>query len=155
MALATADDVNKTMLSAAGRALTDAERANLAAGDLLDEATDLVVGYLYPNPVPTPTPDTIVRVVALMATAVINRPSSMVPNAQSLNASAYGVTFEAGTTNPGPYLTQALKLRLAPFRGNNGMSVVGLEGESCGIDGGLFGVGYCDDDYDDDLYCGS
>ncbi|AER26307.1 head-to-tail adaptor [Mycobacterium phage OmniCritical] len=109
-ALATAQDVT----TALGRELTGAESA--AVEGLLLEATDLVVGYLHPSSVPTPTPDPITRVVASMVAAVLTRPKSIPHNATQLTADVFSASFESGTTSPGPYLTGAMKLRLNPFR---------------------------------------
>lgn len=109
-ALATADDVR----AALRRDLTETEA--LWVDGLLLEASDLVVGHLNPYPVPSPTPDPIVRVVATMAAAVLKLPANILPETQSLSADAYSVSFAAGATSPGPYLTGALKQRLAPYR---------------------------------------
>lgn len=131
MALAEANDVAKALQ----RDLTSDETASLASGDLLDEASDLVIGYLYPSPVPTPTPAAITRVVAAMAAAVLNRPSSILPNTQALTAQPFGATFEPGAYSPGPYLTAGFKQRLSPFRLGNGMTAIELCSELYREDG--------------------
>ncbi|STZ73039.1 Gp14 [Mycolicibacterium fortuitum] len=113
-------------------ALTAMGRADLA-GDLppldglLAEASDLVDGCLYPSTAPTPTPGAITRVVAAMAAAVLARPSTLLPETQSLTADGFGVTFTPGSGSPGPYLTAALKARLRPYR--LGMASVAMESE--------------------------
>jgi len=113
VAHANADDV-KASLRAIGR---DDVAENLPPVDeLLDEASDLVSGYLWPSQVPTPTPGAITRAVAAMTAAVLTRPSSLLPETQSLSADGFGVTFTPGTGSPGPYLTAALKSRLRPYR---------------------------------------
>ena len=94
---------------------------------LLEEASDLVVGYLDPFEIPTPPPGPIIRVVASMVAAVLNRPSAILPDTQSLTADSYGVTFAQGATSPGPYLTEGLKRRLSPYR--LGAGVVALSSE--------------------------
>lgn len=110
MSLATQDDVR----AALRRELTESEQDWIDG--LLNEASDLVVGYLNPSLVPTPTPAAISRVVAGMVAAVLNRPSGILPDTQSLTSDSYGVTFASGATSPGPYLTQAFKDRLSPYR---------------------------------------
>ncbi|MGQ9349722.1 hypothetical protein [Mycolicibacterium gilvum] len=110
MTLATSQDVQ----TALGRELTADETAAVAG--LLDEATDLVVGYLHPFEVPTPVPAAIVRVVASMTAAVLLRPASIPHEATQLTADVFSASFAPGTTSPGPYLTAALKARLRPFR---------------------------------------
>lgn len=109
MALATEDDV----AAALGRQLTDAERG--AASALLETATDLVTGYLHPCPIPTPTPAAISRVIADMVAAVFSRPAGVLANTSDLSADIYGVKFAEGSTSPTPYLTAALRERLAPY----------------------------------------
>lgn len=110
MALATQDDVR----AALRRDLTTSEEDWLAG--LLEEASDLVVGYLDPYQVPVPTPDPITRVVASMVAAVLTRPANILPETQSLTADSYGIQFNAGATSPGPYLTESFKKRLKPYR---------------------------------------
>ncbi|WP_029925489.1 hypothetical protein [Nocardia otitidiscaviarum] len=109
MALATQADV-ETIL---GRPLTTEEAALVASQ--LDEASDLVLGYLKCPPA-TPTPDAVVRVVAAMVAAVITRPAHTPLNADQVNAGPYGWRFTEGSTAGGPWLTAALKMRLAPYR---------------------------------------
>ncbi|ALF01387.1 head-to-tail adaptor [Mycobacterium phage LilPharaoh] len=113
--LATLDDVR-----AALRALRKPELAESLqeqdAADLLQQASDLVEGYLYPATVPTPTPGPITRVTAAMVAAALIKPSEILPETQTLQADGFGVTFAAGSNSPGPYLTQALKERLRPYR---------------------------------------
>jgi hypothetical protein len=108
--LATQDDVR----AALRRELTATEEEWIGA--VLDEASDLVAGYLDPFQIPSPTPPQIARVVASMAAAVLNRPASILPDTQSLTAHTYGVQFAPGSTSPGPYLTDGFKKRLRPFK---------------------------------------
>lgn len=113
MALASSTDVE----AALGRSLTSAE-ANYAASRL-EQASDLVVGYLgrYPDPVPGP----VVRVVADMVAAVFNKPSITVAD---YDATGYSTAREAAqvhvgvesATTSGPWLTKALRMRLRPWR---------------------------------------
>lgn len=113
MPLATQDDVRNALR----RELTDSEEEWVDS--LIQEAADLVAGYLYPYQIPAETPGEITRVVAGMAAAVINRPANILPDTTSLTADSYGVQFAAGATSPGPYLTQSFKQRLDPFRMKN------------------------------------
>lgn len=108
--LATQDDVR----AALRRDLTENETDWIAG--LLDAASDLVIGYLHPFEIPHPTPGPIARVVAEMAAVVLNRPSTILPDTQSLTADSYGVTFTADSTSPGPRLTAAFKERLRIYR---------------------------------------
>jgi hypothetical protein len=108
--LATQEDVRDALR----RDLTENEE--LWVDSLIAEAGDLVEGYLHPFTVPTVVPDPIKRVVAAMVAAVLNRPSGILPETQSLTADSYGVQFTAGSTSPGPYLTDGFKRRLRPFK---------------------------------------
>lgn len=110
MTLAIQDDVR----AALRRDLTVSEELGVEA--LIEEASDLVRGYLHPYQIPVSTPGPITRVVAAMVAAVLNRPTSILPDTQSLSADSYGVTFAAGATSPGPYLTESFKKRLRPYR---------------------------------------
>lgn len=123
MDLASQDDIEKALR----RELTDSEAESVDG--LAETASDLVVGYLFPCPIPDPTPPAIVRVVADMVAAVLNRPPTQLPDTQSLNAGIFGVNLTPGSTSQGPYLTAAFKQRLKPFRCGNGMVSVQLGSE--------------------------
>lgn len=113
MALATEDDV----VAALGRSLTSTESG--VVENLLDEASDLVVGYLGFSP--DPVPGAVARVVASMVVAVLLKPSVSVAD---YDASGYSTAREAASvrvgvesaTTTGPWLTNALRERLRPFR---------------------------------------
>jgi hypothetical protein len=113
MAFATAVDV----VAALGRSLTSAESA--AVDNQLDQATDLVVGYL--GATPDPVPGAVTRVVATMVAAVFTKPAV---TTSDYNATGYNVVREVATvqvgtesaTTTGPWLTNALKMRLSPYR---------------------------------------
>jgi hypothetical protein len=109
VALATQADVEAIL----GRELTEQEAEHVVSQ--LDEASDLVLGYLRCPPA-TPIPDAIARVVAAMVAAVIKRPATQPANADQLTAGPYGMRFTEGSTSGGPWLTAALKMRLAPYR---------------------------------------
>ena len=109
MALATQADVVKALRGP----LTTEEAEHV--DDQLDEASDLVLGYLKCPPA-TPTPEAVVRVVAAMVAALITRPQTTPLNADSLNAGPYGWKFVEGSTSDGPWLTSAQKMCLAPYR---------------------------------------
>lgn len=123
MALASLDDIEKALR----RELTDSESESVDG--LAETASDLVVGYLFPCPIPDPVPPAVTRVVADMVAAVLNRPPTQLPDTQSLNAGMFGVNLTPGSTSQGPYLTAAFKQRLKPFRCGNGMVSVQLGSE--------------------------
>jgi hypothetical protein len=85
----------------------------------LDQATDLVAAYLGNEP--DPVPGAVARVVATMVAAVFSKPSITVAD---YDASGYSTAREAagvyvGTesaTTSGPWLTNALRERLKPYR---------------------------------------
>lgn len=111
MALAADADVE----AALGRSLTEAEDVST----LLEEASDLVVGYLGYTPDPVPNP--VVRVTATMVAAVLAKPAT---NMADFGANGYNVVRETmpvkigveSATTTGPWLTASLKMRLRPFR---------------------------------------
>lgn len=113
MAYATSSDV----VAALGRSLTAAE--SVSVSNQLDQATDLVAAYLGNEP--DPVPGAVARVVATMVAAVFSKPSITVAD---YDASGYSTAREAagvyvGTesaTTSGPWLTNALRERLKPYR---------------------------------------
>lgn len=138
MALASEEHVQ----SALRRELTDSELVWIDG--LLEECSDLVIGYLDPYVVPDPVPGPIVRVTALCAAAVLKRPDNILPGTESLTADSYGVTFSNGSTSLGPYLTDAMKRRLDPYRVSAGVSSLSSElfsefSASSSVDDGLVG----------------
>lgn len=104
MALATVSDVQDAL----GRTVTE------DVDFLLEEASDLVAGYLRYTP--DPVPGAVVRVVAAMVAAALNRPASVVDGAQALTAGPFGVRFSPDASSSGPRLTQSFKTRLNPYR---------------------------------------
>ena len=105
---------------ALGRPLTSAEDVS----GLLDEASDLVVGYL--GAAPDPVPAAVSRAVATMVVAVLKKPATTVAdyNEGGSNTLGYNTGRETATvrvgvesaTTAGPWLTAALKMRLRPYR---------------------------------------
>lgn len=124
MSLATSDDV----VTALARSLTSAESTSV--DNMLEQASDLVVGYLgcLPDPVPGP----VARVVAAMVAAVFDKPSVTVAD---YDTSGYSTSREyaqvavgvESATSTGPWLTKSLKERLCPYR--SGMRSVGMVSE--------------------------
>ncbi len=111
MPLASEDDVENAL----GRPLASSEDVTT----LLEEASDLVVGYL--GYTPDPVPDPVSRVVATMISAVLTKPAT---NNADYGSNGYNVARESMTvkvgvesaTTTGPWLTAALKMRLKPYR---------------------------------------
>lgn len=111
MSLASESDVEDAL----GRVLADDEDVST----LLEEASDLVAGYLGYTPDPVPSP--VARVVATMVVAVLTKPAVSTSDYQ---ASGYNVQREVtavkvgveSATTSGPWLTASLKMRLRPFR---------------------------------------
>ena len=111
MALASQNDVENAL----GRFLLESEDVST----LLEEASDLVVGYLGHTPDPVPSP--VARVVATMVAAVLTKPAT---NTADYGANGYNVARESmpvkigveSATTTGPWLTASLKQRLRPFR---------------------------------------
>jgi hypothetical protein len=91
----------------------------VAVNNQLDQATDLVAAYLGTEP--NPVPDAVKRVVATMVAAVFDKPSITIAD---YDASGYSTAREAAgvhvgmesATTSGPWLTNALKERLKPYR---------------------------------------
>jgi len=113
VALATSSDV----VAALGRPLTSGETT--AVTNMLNQASDLVVGYLgcWPDPVS----GAVARVTATMVAAVFDKPSVTTAD---YDASGYSTAREyarvavgvESATSSGPWLTSALKERLRPYR---------------------------------------
>ncbi|ASR86847.1 head-to-tail adaptor [Mycobacterium phage Jeckyll] len=113
--LASLDDV-KAALRAMGKPELAEALAAEDVTDLLQEATDLVTGHLWPGEVPSPTPPTITRVTASVAATALTKPRELLPETESLQADGFGVKFTPGAGSPGCYLTAAQKTRLRPWK---------------------------------------
>ena len=114
MALATEDDV----AAALGRDLdSDVET-------LLEEASDLVLGYLH-CPDLDPVPPAVSRVVASMVASALNRAPGMAAMApgDSLTAGPYSISGGGDSSSGTVWLTNGLKLRLRPYRCSSMVSV--------------------------------
>jgi hypothetical protein len=122
MPLASEDDVENAL----GRPLASSEDVTT----LLEEASDLVVGYLGYTPDPVPSP--VARVVADMVAAVVTKPAQTTADYQ---ATGYNVLREApmvrvgveSATATGPWLTAALKMRLRPYRNASTRKVFSID----------------------------
>jgi hypothetical protein len=116
---------------ALGRSLTSLEYQRV--DHLLDEATDLVIGYGVSATI-NPVPGAVTRVVASMVMAVFTKPSI---NIADYDASGYRSSSETASvrvgmesaTTEGPWLTASQKMRLNPYR-IGGMNQVQMVSES-------------------------
>lgn len=112
---------------ALGRALTVSEDVST----LLEEASDLVVGYLGYTPDPVPAP--VRRVVATMVVAVLTKPATTASDFTGLTSgyntsretAAVRVGVESATTS-GPWLTASIKARLRPYRSHKTRGVYSI-----------------------------
>lgn len=112
---------------ALGRALTVSEDVST----LLEEASDLVVGYLGYTPDPVPAP--VRRVVATMVVAVLTKPHTSTLDYGTMGV-GYNVVKEAlpikvgneSATTSGPWLTASLKARLRPYRSHKTRGVYSI-----------------------------
>lgn len=116
MALADADDVEQALQ----RGLTATESEYIDTQ--LEEASDLVLGYLRCEELASPIPGAVTRVVASMVAALL-RPSGILENADTVTAGEYSMKFAEGSTSKSPYLTAVQKMRLVPYRCGSAVSV--------------------------------
>lgn len=128
-ALASISDVE----GALGRELDDEE--SLTVPGLLDEASDLVEGYL--GGVDSPVPGAVKRVVARMVVRVLAQSAGGAPVGLSqMNVSAGPFssqrTFRDGATSGAPWLENTDKTKLKRYRRGGGMISVSLSGEQTG-----------------------
>jgi hypothetical protein len=120
MALAEPDDVR----AALRRDLTESEDTWIDG--MLEEASDAVLGYLSPFDMPDPVPGEIVRATASVVADMLRR-ANILPDTQSMTADSYAIQFAPGATSSGPYLSEGIKRRLAPFK--NSVRVIDLSSE--------------------------
>lgn len=126
MALAEDTDVVTTL----GRDLTEAEAARVDA--LLDEASDLVIGFKGNDYEPAPYPDRVVRVVAGMVARVFTRGASAGEFTDQQTAGPFSVRFSADSSAGGVWLTRADKIKLRGAVG--GLTSTQLVGDRYEID---------------------
>lgn len=126
MALAADTDVE----TALGRDLTDAEAARVDA--LLDEASDLVIGFKGNDFEPAPYPDRVVRVVAGMVARVFTRGTTVTEFADQQTAGPFSVRFSADSSSGGVWMTRADKIKLRGTAG--GLTSTQLVGDRYEID---------------------
>lgn len=131
MAFAADTDVE----AALGRSLTTAEDASVDT--LLNEATDLLIGYLGCDP--DPVPDAVERVCARMVARVFAQASSAgapVIGASQVQQTAgpfsKSTSFSAGTATGAPWLSAADKVALRPHRCGGGFRALPVESAQSG-----------------------
>jgi hypothetical protein len=117
--------------AALGRELTEAEEASVET--VLEEATDLLTGFL--GCAPDPVPDAVKRVTARMVArvfsqALVNIGASQVQ--ETAGPFSRSTSYAAGTSNGSPWLAAADKLALRPFRCGGGLRSVALESDQSG-----------------------
>lgn len=123
MAFAESVDV----AAALGRDLSAGEQAQV--GTLLDEASDILTGYLGTEP--DPVPDAVKRVCARMVARVFAQAASSsapVVGASQVQQTAGPFTmsssFATGTSTGAPWIAAADKVALRPFRVRGGSGSV-------------------------------
>ncbi|ATL70778.1 hypothetical protein [Nocardia terpenica] len=112
MPLATDSDVQARL----GRTLTPAELARVPG--LIDEASDLITGFLRPRVVPDPVPDVLRRVVSRMVARVLESPAGdvgMTGHQMSAGPFQVGHTYMPDSRTGGPWLTKQDKIALRPY----------------------------------------
>lgn len=127
MAFATQTDVE----AALGRSLTSTEAVSVDT--LLDEATDLIIGYL--GCTPDPVPDAVKRVTARMVARVFSQSQISVGASQVQETAgpfSRSTSYPAGTSNGAPWISAADKVALRPYRCGGGFRAVPLESPQSG-----------------------
>lgn len=122
MALADSDDV----VAHLGRSLTSGESARVST--ILEESSDLVIGYCGTDFEPAPYPGPVVRVVAAMAARSLVAASSGADMVQQQTAGPFSMTFNASASSGDVWLTKADKMKLRAYRIGGGMTSVELVG---------------------------
>lgn len=113
--------------SALGRSLSSAEGS--AAPTLLDEASDMLVGYLgqSPNPVPDPVKRVCARMVARVLAQAASSAAPVVGASQvqqTVGPFSQSASFAAGTATGAPWVSAADRVALRPFRLGGGFRSV-------------------------------
>jgi len=131
MAFASDADV----AAALGRSLTSTETTSVAT--LLEEATDLLTGYL--GCAPDPVPDTVRRVAARVVARVFSQAASAASPPvgatqvqQTVGPFSQSTSFQAGTSTGSPWIAAADRIALRPFRCGAGFRSVSLESAQSG-----------------------
>lgn len=123
MALASSDDV----IDHLGRDLTTTEAAQVDA--VLDEASDLIIGYCRTDFEPSPYPGAVIRVTAAVASRALIAASAGDPFVQQQTAGPFSLTRNAAAASGDVWLTGADKIKLRPYRRGGGLTSVELVGE--------------------------
>jgi hypothetical protein len=129
MALAYDTDVEARL----GRDLTAAEDEQVDT--LLDEASDLVIGYCHTDFEPgNPYPEPVTRVVAGMVARTLLASAVDDPFTEQQANGPFSRTRSAAATTGDVWLTGADKIKLRPYRVGGGLSSAQLVGERYTID---------------------
>lgn len=121
--------------AALGRDLTTAEEATVET--LLEEATDLLIGYL--GCTPDPVPEAVMRVCARMVARVFAQAASVeapVIGASQMQQTAgpfsRSTSFGSGSTTGAPWLAASDKITLRPYRCGGGFKAIAVESVQSG-----------------------
>jgi hypothetical protein len=110
-----------------GRSLTAAEDEQVDA--LLEEASDLVIGYCKKDFEPYPYPAAVTRVVAAVVARSLLAASSGDPFVQQQSAGPFSIGRSAAAASGDVWLTAADKIKLRPYRLGGGLGSAQLVGE--------------------------
>lgn len=123
--------------AALGRSLTPAETTQI--NSLLGEASDLIIGHLGCDPTDPdadpPVPATVTRVAARMVARVFGQASQAFGSegtTETVGPFSRTVRFASGTTSGAPWVTNADKVSLRPYRCGGGMRTVSLSSVQTG-----------------------
>lgn len=127
--------VKSDVVSALGRNLSTSEDESVTT--LLEEAADLLTGFLGCEP--DPAPDAVKRVNARMVARVFAQASATdapIVGAsqvqQTVGPFSKSMSFASGTSMGAPWLTGADKTAVKAFRCGGGFKAVSLESEQSG-----------------------
>lgn len=130
MALADIADV----AAAVGRELSADEALKVPA--LLDEASDLIEGWIRctPDPVPGPVRRVAARMVARVLAQSAAAGNLVGVDQTGMTAGPFSAqrTFRDGATSGAPWLENTDKVKLRQYRRGGGMTSVGMTGEIVG-----------------------
>jgi hypothetical protein len=121
--------------AALGRDLTAAEEATVDT--LLEEATDLLLGYL--GCTPDPVPEAVTRVCARMVARVYAQAAAVeapIVGASQMQQTAgpfsRSTSFGAGSTSGSAWLSASDKITLRPYRCGGGFKTISVESVQSG-----------------------